>query len=209
MTPAAMMWTVARGLRTARLRSADPGPPLNVRVRKGDRWQGDDFEMMQAVKRVLVSGVALAMMGFGVANADIKEAEKLYASGDHKAALEQFVATGGEGDVEATYRAAQMFESGEGTVGNEPRFEKAVSWYQAAARGGHLGALKKLADMFAEGRGVEEDKVQAWTLLNIAAEKGDAEAAEMRDQLGNDMRPGQLAAGQRRTQKLAPKYEGS
>lgn len=165
--------------------------------------------MMQGAKKVLVAAAALAMMGIGTASADIAEAEKLYASGDHKAALERFVATGGEGDIEATFRAAQMFESGQGTVGGEPRYGKAVSWYQAAARGGHLGALKKLAGMFAEGRGVDEDKVQAWTLLNIAAEKGDNEAAQMRDQLANDMRPGQVAAGQRRTQKLAPKYQGS
>ena len=63
--------------------------------------------------------------------------------------------------------------------------------------------------MFADGRGVDEDKVQAWTLLNIAAEKGDKEASAMRDTLGADLRPGQLAAGERRTQKLAPKYQGS
>ena len=165
--------------------------------------------MRQTVMRVLISVATLALMGIGVANADINEAEKLYAAGDHKAALEQYVDIGGEGDIEATYRAAQMFESGEGTVGGEPRLERAFRWYQTAARGGHLVALKKLALMFADGRGIDENKVQAWALLNIAAERGDAEAARMRDQLGNEMRPGQLAAGERRTLKLAPKYEGS
>lgn len=149
----------------------------------------------------------LVALGVGTAHAGLKEAEKLYAAGDHKAALQEYVNTGGEGNVEATYRAAQMFERGEGTT--EPRLDKAAAWYQVAARAGHVSALKALADMFAEGRGVDEDKVQAWALLDIAAQKGDKEAATERDKLSEDLRPGQVAAGQRRAQKLAPKYEGS
>lgn len=163
--------------------------------------------MMTATKTMMISLLALAAFGIGTANAGTKEGEKLYAGGDHKGALQQYVDAGGEGDIEATFRAAQMFEKGEGT--GEPRYEKAVAWYQVAARGGHVGALRQLAGMFADGRGVDADKVQAWTLLNIAAERGDAKAVEMRDALGADLRPGQLAAGERRTQKLAPKYQGS
>jgi TPR repeat protein len=163
--------------------------------------------MMKASKITFVSLVALAAFSVGAANAGTKEAQKLYAGGDHKAALQEFVDAGSEGDIEATFRAAQMFENGEGT--GEPRYEKAVAWYQVAARGGHVGALRQLAGMFSDGRGVDADKVQAWTLLNIAAERGDADAVKMRDALGADLRPGQLAAGERRTQKLAPKYQGS
>lgn len=169
--------------------------------------QGELRKMFKAAKTTIVSLVALAAFGIGAAQAGIEDADKLYAEGDHKAALQEYVNAGGEGSVEATFRAAQMFEKGEGT--GEPRYEKAVAWYQVAARGGHVGALRQLAGMFAEGRGVDEDKVQAWTLLNIAAERGDAEAVQMRDALGADLRPGQLAAGERRTQKLAPKYQGS
>ena len=110
-----------------------------------------------------------------------------------------------EGEIFRHRRPAR--KQGEGT--GEPRYEKAVAWYQVAARGGHVGALRQLAGMFADGRGVDEDKVQAWTLLNIAAERGDKEAVAKRDALAADLRPGQLAAGERRTQKLAPKYQGS
>ncbi|WP_417514542.1 tetratricopeptide repeat protein [Minwuia sp.] len=168
---------------------------------------GEYETMIKAVRTTLISIAALSVFGLGVANADIKQGDKLYAEGNYKDALQQYVDAGGEGDVEATFRAAQMFEKGEGT--GEPRYEKAVAWYQVAARAGHLGALHQLSDMFAEGRGVDADKVQAWTLLNIAANRGDAEAAKKRDALAADLRPGQLAAGERRTQKLAPKYQGS
>ena len=68
--------------------------------------------------------------------------------------------------------------------------------------------MRNLAGMFAEGRGVDQDLVQAWTLLNIGAERGDAESAKARDALSEQMRPGQLAAGERRTEKLAPDYPG-
>lgn len=138
------------------------------------------------------------------ASANIEEAEKLYASGDKEAALEQFVSAGGEGNAEASFRAAQMFERGEGTP--EPRLEKAADWYQVAARAGHLAALTSLADMFVDGRGVPEDKVQAWALLDIAARRGHLEAATKRDRLAQDMTEAEFEAGPRRAEKLAPKY---
>lgn len=157
------------------------------------------------IRTTITSISLLVALSAATAQAGLKEAEQLYAAGDHKAALQEYVNTGGEGDIEATFRAAQMFERGEGT--GEPKLDKAAAWYQAAARAGHVSALKALAEMFAEGRGVDEDKVQAWALLDIAAQKGDSEAAQVRDELSADLRPGQVAAGQRRAQKLAPKYE--
>ena len=159
------------------------------------------------ISTTITSISMLVALGVGTAQAGLKEAEQLYAAGDHKGALQEYVNTGGTGDVEATFRAAQMFERGEGT--GEPRLDKAAAWYQAAARAGHVTALKSLAEMFAAGRGVDEDKVQAYALLEIAAQKGDPEAAQVRDKLSADLRPGQVAAGQRRAEKLAPKYEGS
>ncbi|WP_416897762.1 MAG: tetratricopeptide repeat protein [Minwuia sp.] len=163
--------------------------------------------MIEAARKTLISAAALIALGLGTAQADIAAADKLFAEGNHKDALQAYVDAGGEGDVEATYRAAEMFETGQGTGG--PKMDKAASWYQAAARAGHLGALNKLAEMFNEGRGVEQDKVQAWTLLNIAAQRGDTDAAARRDQIAADLRPGQIAAGERRTEKLASKYQGS
>ena len=164
--------------------------------------------MIKAARTTILSIAVATALGLGAAHADTAQADKLYAEGNYKDALQAYVDAGGEGDVNATFRAAEMFEKGEGT-GGEPRFEKAVSWYQVAARAGNLDALNRLADLFAEGRGVDEDKVQAWTLLNIAAQRGDTDAATKRDNLAADLRPGQIAAGERRTQKLAPKYQGS
>ena len=154
---------------------------------------------------VAASVAAFIVVGVGQsARASLENADKLYQAGELTAALEEYVATGGEGNVEATFRAAQMFERGEGTP--EPRLEKAAAWYQVAARAGHMAALTSLAEMFAEGRGVAEDKVQAWALLDIAARKGHADAATKRDKLAEEMTENQLEAGPRRAEKLAPKY---
>ena len=150
---------------------------------------------------VAASVAAFIVVGVGQsARASLENADKLYQAGELTAALEEYVATGGEGNV----RAAQMFERGEGTP--EPRLEKAAAWYQVAARAGHMAALTSLAEMFAEGRGVAEDKVQAWALLDIAARKGHADAATKRDKLAEEMTENQVEAGPRRAEKLAPKY---
>lgn len=138
------------------------------------------------------------------AHADMAKAVELHKSGDLTAALEEYVSTGGEGNAEASFRAAQMFERGDGTP--EPRLEKAAAWYQVAARAGHLPALTALAEMFADGRGVPEDKIQAWALFDIAARKGLIEAATKRDRLAQDMTEAEYEAGPRRAEKLAPKY---
>ncbi|PJK31747.1 hypothetical protein CVT23_00040 [Minwuia thermotolerans] len=160
---------------------------------------------LMARDAVYICTVALFIFGNAQSVvAGIEEAEKLQAAGDHTAALEEYVSTGGEGDVEASFRAAQMFERGEGTP--EPRLEKAAAWYQVAARAGHLTALTALAEMFADGRGVDKDRTQAWALLDIAAQKGHTDAAAKRDKLAEQMSENELAAGQRRAEKIAPKY---
>ncbi len=149
--------------------------------------------------------VALLVMG-GSAVAGYEEADQLYQKGDFNQALREFVAAGGSGNIEATYRAALMFEAGEGTDKND---ETAAKWFQTAARAGHVDAMKKLAQMFVDGRGVPADPVQAWAILQIAADRGDKDAVTQRETLEGTMRPGQIEAGKRRLEKIVPSYAGS
>lgn len=134
----------------------------------------------------------------------LKRAEEFYESGQLNEALKEYIRLGGDGDAIASFRAARMFELGEGVSGAE--LDKAVAWYQVAAREGHVGALKALANLFVEGRGVDRDVVQAWALLNIAVQKNDPEALAARDALAGNMSQREREAGLRRYRKLAPKY---
>ncbi|MDF1720871.1 MAG: tetratricopeptide repeat protein [Minwuia sp.] len=161
-------------------------------------------------KAVFGAAMTTALVFGGLAHAGYDEGKALYAEGKYNEALQEFVNAGGEGNVDAVYRAALMFEAGEGTAKDDSKaMEKAADWFQTAARAGHTGAMKKLAKMFADGRGKPQDPVQAWAILQIAAERGDKEAAAQRDALAETMRPGQREAGKRRHGKLADTYQGS
>ena len=156
------------------------------------------------------AAVTTALVFGGVAHAGYDEGKEMYDQGKFNEALQEFVKAGGDGNVEAVYRAALMFEAGEGTAKDDTAaLAKAADWFQTAARAGHKGAMKKLAQMFADGRGKPQDPVQAWAILQIAADRGDKEAAVQRDALAETMRPGQIEAGKRRLEKIADNFQGS
>lgn len=159
------------------------------------------------VRKGMMAAALVAMLAVGgSAVAGYEEADQLYQKGDFNQALREFVAAGGGGSIEATYRAALMFEAGEGTDKND---ETAAKWFQTAARAGHLEAMKKLAQMFVDGRGVPADPVQAWAILQIASDRGDTEAVSQQQTLEGNMRPGQIEAGKRRLEKIIGSYAGS
>lgn len=154
--------------------------------------------------------IATALTMGSLAHAGYDEGKALYEQGKFNEALQEFVQAGGNGNVEAVYRAALMFEAREGTAKDDAEaITKAADWFQTAARAGHKEAMKKLASMFVDGRGKPQDPVQAWAILQIAAERGDQEAAAQRDALAETMRPGQLEAGKRRHGKIVDTYQGS
>eukprot|EP00657_Telonema_sp_P-1_P010665 TRINITY_DN519_c0_g1_i2.p1 TRINITY_DN519_c0_g1~~TRINITY_DN519_c0_g1_i2.p1 ORF type:complete len:165 (-),score=55.11 TRINITY_DN519_c0_g1_i2:166-660(-) len=161
-------------------------------------------------KAAFGAAMTTALVFGGLAHAGYDEGQALYSEGKYTEALQEFVDAGGAGNMDAVYRAALMFEAGEGTSkDDEKAMEKAADWFQTAARAGHTGAMKKLAKMFADGRGKPQDPVQAWAILQIAADRGDKEAAAQRDALSETMRPGQREAGKRRLEKIADLYQGS
>lgn len=66
---------------------------------------------------------------------------------------------------------------------------EAVKWYQKAGKGGFYSAYHQLAEMFANGQGVEKDEKQALEYYISAAEKGYEPSQEV---LGNAYREGIL-----------------
>lgn len=77
-----------------------------------------------------------------------------------------------KGHVEAQFRLAQKLESG----GADARKE-AVGWYrQAAAQGGHMGSVLKLAIALDEGLGTAPAPAEAVAWYERAAQAGSAEA---------------------------------
>ncbi len=133
----------------------------------------------------------------------------LYEQGKFNEALQEFVKAGGNGDVEAVYRAALMFEAGEGTAKEDAQaMAKAADGLDRCTRGPqgcHEEAGKDVRRRSRQAAGPGA----GLAILQIAADRGDKEAAAQRDALAETMRPGQLQAGKRRLEKIVDAYEGS
>lgn len=71
---------------------------------------------------------------------------------------------------------AQRYEHGEGVPQD---YGRALQLYCAAARRGHVVAQYQLGWMYANGRGVKHDDVQAAAWFRLAAAQGDAPAQRM------------------------------
>ena len=79
-----------------------------------------------------------------------------------------------EGDAEAQYHLALMYDTGNGVERNPKEAEK---WYKLAVAQDHAGAQYYLAHMYSSNSsGIRRDDAQARKLLLAAAEQGHAEA---------------------------------
>ena len=72
----------------------------------------------------------------------------------------------------------------------------ALFWFTRAAGQEDALALAKLGLMYAQGRGVLQDFIQAHMWYNLSAARGEARSAEARDALAKQMMPGQIAEAQ-------------
>eukprot|EP00944_MAST-04C_sp_MAST-4C-sp1_P003395 g3395.t1 len=78
-----------------------------------------------------------------------------------------------QGDVEAQYILACMYENGRGVDKSD---SVAFRYFKEAADHGHVEAQYKLACMYENGRGVDESHYQALMYFEEAAEQGHVEA---------------------------------
>ena len=74
---------------------------------------------------------------------------------------------------------------------NDPEHAERV---REQAESGNVHAQYALGLMYAEGRGVKQDEVQAYAWLSRAAEQGDEDAVTLRYVLLSQMDAGQIAA---------------
>jgi hypothetical protein len=76
------------------------------------------------------------------------------ARGDYVAAMALWRPLADEGDAQAQYRVAVMYDLGRGVARD---YQAAVLWYRRAADQGHANAQHNLASMYELGDGVEPD----------------------------------------------------
>ncbi len=102
------------------------------------------------------------------------EAVALYQAGRYAEALQVARELALKGNAEAQAMMGVLLEHGRGTKKN---LQEAASWYEKAARSGHVGAMFALAMMHLDGRLGKKDLGAAIRWAKKAAEKGHAAAA--------------------------------
>lgn len=113
---------------------------------------------------------------------------------DVEQAFKWTLAAAEQGHTAAQFNLASLYSEGDGT---KKDMDKAVEWFTYAARAGHPTSSFILATMYRDGDHVRRDRVQAhaWASLAISNEYG--EAVKFKEDLEDDMNPGQLSEARR------------
>ena len=138
------------------------------------RWYGAAAEQgdTQAAERVQELSQALASI--------TSSAEEAAKNGDFHGALRLYVECANMGHTTSAFRAAEMFEAGEGCNRN---LRLAANYYQKAVEGGSIQAVYHLGLLYSQNKGVRFSYKLAVKLLSVAEENGFKDAAIQLEQL--------------------------
>jgi len=100
-----------------------------------------------------------------------KDADAAYKKGDYATALRGLRLLADEGNADAQYRLARMYESGEGVPKNPAA---ARAWYRKAAEQGRADAQQLMGFIYDDGMGVPQDHEAAVSWFRRAADQGDS-----------------------------------
>jgi hypothetical protein len=123
-------------------------------------------------------------------------------SRDYKQALAWHRKAAEQGKADAQYVVGAMYYTGNSVPQDH---QQAVAWFRKAAEQGHAQAQHALGLMYRyQVAGVQQDLVIAYMLWNLAAAKGDANAAEQRAAVMRHLTQEQIAEGQALSRNWKP-----
>jgi hypothetical protein len=118
----------------------------------------------------LSTGLTLSLLlASGVASADYNSALSAYSSGDYKAAFKEMLPLAEQGNIDAQFWIADMYDSGKGVPEND---KAAVKWYTKAAEQGYAKAQYRLGSMYYDGEGIPQNYKTAAKWYTKAAGQG-------------------------------------
>ena len=125
-----------------------------------------------SIKKI-ITGLTLSMLlASGVASAaDFSKGLQAYKAGDFKTALAEWTPLAEQGNADAQFNLALMYDNGRGAPEND---KTAVKWFTKAAEQGLAGAQSYLGAMYANGEGVPKNDKTAVKWYTLAAEQGNA-----------------------------------
>ena len=105
-----------------------------------------------------------------------------------------------QGSPEAMNRIGELWAAGmDGTT--DPK--EAVRWYRKAADKGLAAGQLNLGRALQKGEGIEQNSIEAWAWLQLAANQNKPMAREEADQLETKLSAGERAAAKSRAIELA------
>jgi TPR repeat protein len=105
----------------------------------------------------------------------------------------------GANDPESQFTLGVLYARGQGVLQDDA---EAVKWLLKAAVQGHGQAQFFLGVMYLVGLGVDQDEVSGYAWVYLSAEKGVEEAAQLREQLQEEMEPSRLQDAKRLSEDL-------
>jgi len=102
----------------------------------------------------------------------------------------EFRASAEQGDAEAQYNLAMVYDRG---VGVETDGSEALKWYRQAAEQGYAKAQYNLGMMYYFGKGVPQDKVTGYQWVILAADQGEKAAMDAMKALAKKIPNEQIA----------------
>lgn len=108
------------------------------------------------------------------------------------------------GDARAQVKLGIQYYEGNGVLQN---YKESVKWLQKAAGQGETEGQYQLGERYRNGEGVPKDYVRAHVLFNLAATRGNKEAAESRAAVTRRMTATQLEEAQALAQQWKPNQE--
>jgi TPR repeat protein len=132
-----------------------------------------------------------------------------YATGDYATAVSLWRPLAEQGDADAQYNLALMYDNGGGVPQDDA---EAVRWFRMAAGQGNVRAQNNLGVMYAKGEGVPQDYIQAYMWWNLSASRQTdpelrADTAKSRDLVAAIMTLEQIAEAQRLASEWRPRLQ--
>lgn len=120
-----------------------------------------DIQKGMIVKKVFCLGIFIFVLAVSGVSAFAKDK------------IDKVIGRAEQGDAQAQYELASMYENGRGVKKN---IDDALKWYWKAAENGHVGAQIDLGWFYQNGQFVEKDIKQAIALYMKAANQGNPQA---------------------------------
>lgn len=177
------------------LETGGPGLPMSI-DRAFTLYVRADQQGSEAARFRLGELAAANVMGNRIAPHDTVPWVLFAAGKGHEEALDWLETEADKGMREAMHALGEYFRAAQEDGGDPRDIALAATWFGKAAEADYPRSQIEYARLLSQGQGVEQDYLAAHKWFNIAAARGIAEAAPLRDALTDLMDPEDIAAAQ-------------